>query len=254
MRNGIVVPCAMLMCVNSLQAELKPLMTVPAEVVVADDFEKPHKLDKAVWQRRQGTVWGIEDGVLRGKESPAEYQASRTHHQGFAPRISIPATPANFVASFSVRFDGGKEDAIVPFVEFGHHVCRVRFHSKGLELLAEGESVILAATDKIRYEPGRWYHCLAEMKNGHFVLQIEDGPTLYAYRKSFAEVPLSGGNGIGVAGPQHGTVEIDNLSIRNVKAQLAESWSATLKALPQSEPVVIPAKRKKFEEKQAAAE
>lgn len=241
------------MSANIAAAELKPLLSIPAASAVADNFDKPHKLDKAIWQQRQGTRWAIEDGVLRGRESSAEYQASKSHHRGFEPRISVPATPDEFAASFSVRFDGDEINTIVPFVEFGHHVCRVRFHAKGLEVLAEGESLIVAKTDEISYEPGRWYQCLAEMKDGHFVMQIENGPTLYAFHESFEEPPSSGGNGLGVAGPKHGTVELDNVNIRHVRQRKQLGWEKTVDGFQTTEPIVIEKARKTFLKKQKAA-
>lgn len=242
-----------IMSANAAAAELEPLLTIPAESAVADNFDTAHKLDKAIWQQRQGTRWAIEDGVLRGRESSAEYQASNSHHRGFEPRISVPATPDEFAASFSVRFEGDEINAIVPFVEFGHHVCRVRFHAQGLEVLAEGESLVVAKTDNISYEPGRWYHCLAETKDGHFVMQIQNGPTLYAFHESFKNPPSSGGNGLGVAGPKHGIVELDNIDIRNVRQRKQLGWQKTVDGFQTIEPIVIEKARKKFLQKQKAA-
>lgn len=49
------------------------------------------------------------------------------------------------ITKFSIRFLEGEETAIVPFVEFGHRVIRVRFNSKeGVSLLADYESMKIA--------------------------------------------------------------------------------------------------------------
>ncbi|MHC4997167.1 MAG: hypothetical protein ACYTGQ_19175, partial [Planctomycetota bacterium] len=113
-------------------------MNHAGEVALADDFSEPGKVDKTQWQQRQGTRWEKSGGVLRGIPSSAEYQAAREHHYGYEPRTSCPVTPAQFVARLSVRFLDGAETPIAPFVEFGHHVARIKFSARdGLVLLAD---------------------------------------------------------------------------------------------------------------------
>ena len=214
-------------------------MTIPDKVVLQDDFSKEKPLKKDVWLARQGTRWAIEDGVLRGRESSPEFQAKRKDHFGYEPRLSIPVTPAEFVTEFSFRFIGGDETAIVPFVEFGHHVCRVRFSKDGASLLSDGETMKLAEANDFVWKSGKWYHALAEMKNGEFVVQIADGPTLYSQRDSFAKTPASGGNGFGIAGPKHGVVEIDNMKISTVKPATQPNWDSHKTKLPKFEPIQI---------------
>jgi hypothetical protein len=69
---------------------LKPLMVIPSERVLQETFSKRGPVEKTDWQNRQGTRWSIEDGVLRGRPSSEEYQASRTHHYGYEARVSVP--------------------------------------------------------------------------------------------------------------------------------------------------------------------
>lgn len=214
-------------------------MAVPGKIVLQDDFSVAKPLKKGVWQSRQGTRWAIEDGVLRGRESSPEFQSKRKDHFGYEPRLSIPVTPAEFVAEFSFRFVGGNETAIVPFIEFGHHVCRVRFSKDGASLLSDGETMKLAEARQFIWQSGKWYHALAEMNNGEFLIQIADGPTLYGQRDSFAKVPASGGNGFGIAGPKHGVVEIDNLAISEVKATTQPNWNSYRSKLPKFAPIQI---------------
>ena len=218
---------------------LQPILAEPGEIVLDEEFAKPKsKLAKGVYQTRQGTRWEIEDGVLRGRESSTEYQAAKKDHFGYEPRLSIPATPPEFVARFSFRFIDGTETAIVPFVEFGHHVCRVRFSKDGTTLIADHETMKLDEAADFVWKSGQWYHALAEMKDGHFVMQIAGGPTLHASRDSFRNAPTSGGNGIGFAGPKNGMVEIDNLQIATA-VTLRPDWKATWAKLPQRTPVQI---------------
>ena len=216
---------------------LKPLMAVADAIVLQNDFEKSTILKKAEWLQRQGTRWAIEDGVLRGRPSSKEYQESKPHHKGYEPRTSVPVTPPEFIAKFSVRFLAGTETAIVPFVEFGHHVCRVRFSEKvGLELLAAGETLRLGKAANYKFEAGKWYHIVAEMKAGEFVIQFEDGPTLYAQHETFETAPKSGGNGLGIAGLRDGLVEIDNLTIWSVQDRPKSSWESTRAQMQKFEP------------------
>ncbi len=220
-------------------SELKPLMAIPDQTVLHDDFEKSKPLNKEQWGPRMGTQWTMVDGVLRGKPSTSEYQASKKDHQGFEPRISSPITPAQFIAKFSFRFSGGSETAIVPFVEFGHHVARVKFSNDGVFLLADHDAMKVAEAKAFHYEPGKWYHALAELKNDEFVIQFLGGPTLYAKHTSYAAPAPSGGNGFGIAGPKDGTAEIDNVTLWSIQAKEQSSWPAIRSAFPKFEPVSV---------------
>jgi len=216
------------------------MMVVPGKLVIDEDFSKDvAELPKGDWVRRQGTRWAFEGGVLKGRPSTAEYQAARSHHKGTEARLSLPRTPADFAASFRFRFVGGKETPIVPFVEFGHHVCRLRFSSEGTELLAEGESLRLAKATGLRFEPGKWYEVFTEMKGGEFVAQFEGGVIFYGRHASFAVPPKSGGNGIGFAGATGGNVEVDDLKVWEVKKAYKAGWDARRSAFPGFEPQKI---------------
>ncbi|MEZ5384014.1 MAG: hypothetical protein R3F13_00725 [Prosthecobacter sp.] len=232
-----------LAALSTRAADLAPLLAQPDQIVLENDFSEAGPVNKEHWGARQGTQWSVVDGVLRGKPSTPEYQAKKKDHFGYEPRVSCPVTPAQFIARFSVCFDGGSETAIVPFIEFGHHVCRIRLFKDGAEILADHESVKLAQTEDLRFEPGRWYHVLAEMKGEDFVVQFADGPTLHAKHASFAKAPESGGNGLGIAGPKDGTVEIDNVTLWSIKADEQPGWVARRDALPKFVPVEVGKKK-----------
>lgn len=223
--------------------ELKPLLAQPEQVVLENEFATAGAVNKQQWGPRQGTQWVIEDGVLRGRPSTPEYQAKRKDHFGYEPRISCPVTPAQFIAKFSVRFTGGSETAIVPFIEFGHHVCRIRLTKDGAEVLADHESVKVAESKELKFEPGKWYHALAEMKGEEFVIQFDGGPTIFARHSSFAKPPSSGGNGLGIAGPKNGTVEIDNVTLWSIKGDAQPDWAAKRDSLPNFTHVEIDKKK-----------
>jgi len=207
--------------------------------VLQDDFSKTGPLDKKIWAKRQGTQWAVEEGVLRGKPSTPEFQASKKDHKGLEPRLSAPITPPQFIAKFSVRFEGGSETAIVPFVEFGHHVCRIRLTKDGAEVLADHESTKVAESKELKYEPGKWLHALAELKGEEFVIQFADGPTIYAKHACFAKPVPSGGNGLGLAGPKSGIAELDNVTFWSIKPDEQPAWAAKRDALPKFAPVTL---------------
>ncbi|WP_395739070.1 hypothetical protein [Prosthecobacter sp.] len=230
---------------GAVAADLKPLMAQPDQVVLQDDFSKAGPLEKTRWEPRQGTQWVIADGMLLGKPSTAEFRANRKNHFGYEPRISSPATPTQCIAQFSVRFSGGSETAIAPFIELGHHICRLHLTKNGVEMLADHESVKVAEAREFKFEPGKWYHVLAELKGEEVVVQFADGPTLYAKNAVFAKPVESGGHGLGIAGPKDGTVEIDNVTLWSVKAEEQATWAAKRDTLVKLEPVpVVKAKGK----------
>jgi hypothetical protein len=224
---------------------LIPLLAQPDKVVLQNDFASADQLKKETWKPNQGTRWSIVNGVLRGIPSSAEFQASKKDHHGYEPRVSVPVTPAEFVAALSFRFIDGSETAVVPFIEFGHHVARVQFSSKGTFLLADHDSLKVAESKSFSYESGKWYHALAELKGDDFVFQIQGGPTLYAKHESYGQPPPSGGNGLGVAGPKGGTVELDNVTIWTIKPSAQSNWATTQSQFPKFEPIQVKEKKAK---------
>lgn len=226
---------------------LKPLMVELGETVIDTDFSTPQaKLDKSLYLKRQATRWEIAGGVLSGIPSTTENQAAKSHHRGYEPRLSVPATPAECAARFSIRFLDGEETTVVPFLEFGHHIVRLRFSlTEGVSLLADYESMKVAEDKSFIYKPGEWMHLFAELKGNQFVIQIQDGPTLFAEHPIISEPAPSGGTGLGVAGTKGGKVEIDDLTIWSVKEKLQAGWAKTKSEFPAFKPVQVREKPKK---------
>jgi hypothetical protein len=214
---------------------LKPLLAVPDQVVLREDFSAPKPLAKGTYAARQGTRWTIADGVLRGIESSPEFQAKKKDHFGYEPRVSIPACPQEFIIQFDVRFIGGQPTAIVPFVEFGHHIARVAWAGKGAKLVVDNESLQLDAAADFKIEAGKWYRALGEIKGDEFVIQFANGPTLHGKHPSIAGKK----DGFGVAGTKGGTVELDNITVWSVKQEVNPSWAKTRAGLRTSDPVVV---------------
>ncbi|HUR58202.1 MAG TPA: hypothetical protein VM029_10865 [Opitutaceae bacterium] len=211
------------------------MLAIPDKIVLHDDYSAPKPLAKGLYQARQGTRWSIADGVLRGTESSAEFQAKKKDHFGYEPRLSIPACPQEFIIQFDVKFTGGQPTAIVPFVEFGHHALRVAWAGGGAKVIADHESAQLAAAPDFKIESGKWYRALAEIKGDEFVIQFAKGPTLTAKHAAIAGEK----DGFGVAGQKGGTVELDNVTVWSVKPELNPQWEKTRAALPKSAPVIL---------------
>lgn len=225
---------------------LAPLMVEPKKEVYSSDFSRSAPLEKAQWTPRQGTRWEVVDGVLKGIPSSADYQSKKEHHRGLEPRINAPMTPPEFLVRFSVRFSRGEETSIVPFVEFGHHIARLKFSREGgLTLLADYESLKVAEASDFTWKSDLWYHGLAELKGDEFVVQFHEGPTLYASHPVFSKPAPSGGTGLGLAGPRGGVAELDHVEIWTVKSKPRSDWSKTRKLFPEFIPVQIREKPKK---------
>ena len=217
--------------------DLKPLMAVPGEIVFKHDFESG-KLSKEQWTPRQKTRWQIENGVLTGLPSSAETQAERAHHKGLEPRGSAPVTPMDFIAKLSIRYTGEKSAPQTPFIEFGHHNCRVQFtKTEGAFLLVDSETRKVASAKDFTFESGKWYHILAEMVGDEFVFQIEDGPV---FRTQNAGFPKAADHHVGVAGFKEGKIEIDNFTIWKAEpGKTNPDWSAGKAKIPVFEPVIM---------------
>lgn len=202
------------------KSDLKPQMVQFDKLILNEDFSHTRKLEKENWSQRQHTQWAIEDGVLRGTPSTAEFQASQNHHQGLEPRLSIPSCPDEFAIEFSVRFIGGASTSICPFIEFGHHKARIHWSDQGARLMAKGESIQLDRWGAFKMESGKWYHALAEIKGDEFLIQFSHGPVLYGKHASMD----SEKDGFGVAGTREGQVELDNIKVWSIKGSKADNW------------------------------
>jgi hypothetical protein len=183
---------------------LKPLLAIPDKTVLQEDYSQPKKLAAEIYSIRQGTQWAIEDGVLRGRPSPPEYQAKKEDHQGLESRISIPACPHDFIIQFDVRFLGGEPTPRFPFLEFGHHMARLTWSN-------------------------------GEIKGEEIVIQFADGLTIYGKHASLDNEK----SGFGIAGTKGGTVELDNVTVWSVKAENQPDWQTQRVKLPQPKVTVL---------------
>ena len=246
-------------CITRAEVALKPLMLIPDEVLFKDDFNTPRgelkpkrKDDTDAWQPNQGTRWEVTDGVLRGRASSPEFQASHETHKGVHPRIALTKTPENYILQFSMRivdgkpFVAGQRKAVPPFVEIGHHIARVTWGANGAMLLADGDSLQLANDKDFKLDTGKWYTVLVERRDDEVLVQFAGGPTFHGKHPSYK----SDKHAVMLGGLEAGTMEVDNVTVWSVKQGNPPNWSATLAKLPQQQDVRIKeAKPLKKEEK-----
>jgi hypothetical protein len=236
MRTNLLLPAVLLLAASAgFCANLEPRLVQLDKLVLNEDFSTPRELEKENWSKRQHTQWAIKDGVLQGIPSSAEFQATAKDHQGFEPRLSIPSCPDDYAIKFSLRFIGGEETAICPFIEFGHHKARLRWSKEGAQLMVDHESIQVNSDSSFKLKPGTWYHALAEVRGDEILIRFSHGPELYAKHPTIAE----GKNEFGIAGPKGSTVELDNLKVWSIKNAPAKQWAALSKKMKAPAPVIL---------------
>ena len=93
-------------------------MVIPEKSVLQETFSK---VDQSTKQLAEPSGYSLVNRArcFTRRPSSKEYQASRTHHYGYEPRVSVPVTPAEFLAGFSFRFVGGENLTSFPLL-VGH--------------------------------------------------------------------------------------------------------------------------------------
>ncbi|HSH96421.1 MAG TPA: hypothetical protein VK968_19895 [Roseimicrobium sp.] len=234
--------------VLAAESALKPLMLVPDKAIFTDDFSKPRaelkvkKTDTSeAWIPNQGTRWEVADGVLRGRASSAEYQASHETHKGVHPRIVLSKTPESYVLKFSMRivdgtpFDADKRRSVPPFVEIGHHIARITWGKAGAMLLADGDTLQLAGDKDFKLVPGKWYDVMVERRADEVVVQFAGGPRFHGKHPSY----ISDKHAVMLGGLEAGTMEVDNATVWSIKDGVQSGWEKTLANFPAPQDVRI---------------
>jgi hypothetical protein len=259
-----------LVCVHSISfttlaaaedQELKPQWLLPDQVLYQDDFSQPSKIatskkqTELPWIVNQGTRWEVVDGVLRGRASSAEYQAEHETHQGVHPRIVLQATPVKYVLRFSMRlvdgmpFEPGKRKSVTPFIEIGHHICRVTPDVNGLTLLADGDTTQLAVDKDYKLIPGKWETVMIERRDTEVLVQFANGPVFHGDHPSYD----SESHAVMLAGLEAGVMEVDNVTLWSVKESVQPLWEAFRSQLPPQQNIVLRPKTPGFLAKEAKA-
>ena len=230
-------------------AALTPRWLLPDTEIFADNFSDARgeiKLDRrnlpdAPWQPNQGTRWEVIDGVLRGHASSPEFQASRETHKGVHPRMVFSRTPQTYILRFDMRiidgipFEPGKRKSVAPFIEIGHHICRVTWDINGATLLADGDTTQLAYDKDFKLVPGKWETVLIERHDDEVLVQFLNGPVFHGKHSSYVSEP----HAVMLGGLEQGTMEIDNVTLMSVKEGTQKAWPDFLATLPSQQNLVL---------------
>jgi hypothetical protein len=246
---------------QAAEPSLKPQWLMPDQVLYQDDFSKQSEIAtnkkqaELPWIVNQGTRWEVAEGVLRGRASSAEFQAANKTHQGVHPRIVLQATPEMYVLQFSMRivdgmpFEPGKRKSVTPFIEIGHHICRVTPDVNGLTLLADGDTTQLAVDKDYKLIPGKWETVMIERRDTEVLVQFANGPVFHGNHPSYD----SESHAVMLAGLEAGVMEIDNVTLWSIKEGAQPQWEAFRSKLPPQHNIVLRPKTPGFLAKEAKA-
>ena len=190
------------------------LLDERGELLLDENFAAPVEIGNDRWQPRQHTRWEVRDGVLLGKPSTPEFQASQDHHQGLEPRLMIRNLPQEYVTELRFRMGAGDDgDRSIPGV--GSPYGPVSFQADGLRFTMGGlkDRETVSHAPGFRIEPGRWYQLKAKLKGSKLHIQIGDSITLHADHPMVARPK----DGLGFCGLRGGTLEIDDVKIWAVR-------------------------------------
>lgn len=176
-------------------------------LVYSEDFDG--ELNLEFWEIRQGSTWKIEDGILKGSESPKEFQekkiaAGDRAHAGFKPVIWLKQVPAEFVCTLRFRYTGEDSHPKFPLLDLGHHVHTISFGNDNTALKLAG-----ARQPTLIDEPllplGEWVEAKIELKKGVLLFSL-DGKT---HRFESPHIDMGDQRQIDFKGLDFGTCEID---------------------------------------------
>lgn len=149
-------------------ASLKPALTKIDKPTQTESFDGK-KLGKQ-WAANKG-AWTIEEGVLVGKELPADKHAAvltwKLPHQNSALRCSFQLKDAKF---FHVSLNHSKG-----------HLFRVIVDESGMILRTDKDKknpkskALTLAQAKTKLDPNKWYTLQLEMQGDKVVAQIDNG-------------------------------------------------------------------------------
>lgn len=246
--NQILFVGINLIIINTIKvnAELTPKLLVADQLLVEDEFadeartfkvKDAKKIDKVgVFIPKQNTQWTTKGGVLFGKPSTPENQASKKDHKGVHPRMVMTMPKDGFILKFAFKINSGidplastKKKLTVSFFELGHHVARLQQSGKGLVLLADLDQLIVAQDESFTYEQNKWYQVMVERIGNEIFIQIDQGPVFYGKHDSLANPP---DHHWMITGWQDGEMEVDHVKVWSVKPEKNKLWSEVQSKLP----------------------
>jgi hypothetical protein len=163
------------------------------------------------WKPLHGTQWAVEDGVLVGRGSTAEYQKAHPGgHSGKTPSSNLQVASHDMIVQMRFKISGKSTGLHFGFnngttKDGTGHCGRVAYSIKGTQLIKDqntkiegDESEVLVEND-FKLERDKWYTVLLEVKGGEMVAQLSGGPTVRAkharfdFEKTWVNLPTRGG-------------------------------------------------------------
>jgi hypothetical protein len=209
----MVCLCLAVVLSSRLSAEdYKPELFQSLKLVYEDDFSHG-TFNNNYWQIRQGTTWGIHDGILVGSPSPKEFQEQKIAegdkaHAGLKPVVWLEKIPENLVARFRVRFDAENYQAKFPLIDVGHHVNTLIFAKDSTTLILKKDQKTIQSKE-VLLPLNTWVDVTLELKKGILLVKLND-------RKFIFKDPLIdmvGQQQIDFKGVDHGRISIDDVKV-----------------------------------------
>jgi hypothetical protein len=157
-------------------SQLKTLMITRGEVLFSDRFTAD--TFAKTWAVHGGK-WDVVDGALRSGDSPGG-----GHHPQYARRV----TTRDCVVQFRFRIDGANWMG-VSFTD-KQHVLRIMIGKEHFEIVKMsgiGSTTKGERLDRqlMKWEPGRWYTMLIEVRGPEVLAQVDNQWVLYGSSDTF---------------------------------------------------------------------
>ena len=210
---SLLLTLSFLSFTSALRAEeYKPELFQSTKLVYADSFDSG-TINTEFWEVRQNTTWAIKDGVLRGSESSAEFQAKKKasddpSHAGLKPVMWLKKVPENFVCTLRMRYGAKAYQKGFPLLDIGHHIHTITFSEKATTLSIKKNVEVLPVESPL-FSLNEWHNVAIELKKGTLILTI-DGKK---HRFDSANIDGTGQAQIDFKAVDFGTCEIDDVKL-----------------------------------------
>jgi len=230
---GILFACILTMLVteNGFASDVQPLLGEPGKLLFGDDFSRAEIAPK--WKIGMG-FFTIHDGVVTAAENPADNHGAYAYVDPHFPY-------RNFVAEFSVKFDGGKscsfrmDDTDYQGSHAGHIIRATimpasvqlddsKFGSMKTELYekmrdpntppeerkqVQAAMKAKAASFRVNLDLTKWHQARVEVMGDEMLLTLDGNPVGYLKSEGVAH-PTKNAVGFTIGGQ---SVQLDNVKV-----------------------------------------
>ena len=194
LKPGFVLLACFAAATAHAEPDVTPAISEKGDLLFSDDFDAPEI--KPAWVALHKTQWTVDDGTLRGKPSPEEYQQARKAkglgHTGGTPSSRLEIPTDDCVVLFRFKLTDDLKGAHFGFNDGTYktgtgHVCRfVVSVREGLALRKdenaklEGDEDVTLATNEFKPKADTWYWMMLEIVGDKMAAQISGSPVLKA--------------------------------------------------------------------------